>query len=66
MRALLVALFVGALSSAAPSLAAEREAVLVARAKAEQIDINRAKADELMTLKGISEARAAAIIKGRP
>jgi hypothetical protein len=30
------------------------------------IDINQAKADELMTLKGIGEARAAAIIKGRP
>ena len=66
MRALLVALFVGVLSSVAPSLAAEREAVLVAQAKDAQIDINRAKADELMTLKGIGEARAAAIIKGRP
>jgi DNA uptake protein ComE-like DNA-binding protein len=30
------------------------------------IDINRARADELMTLKGIGEARAAAVIKGRP
>jgi competence protein ComEA len=30
------------------------------------IDINRAKDDELMTLKGIGEARAAATIKGRP
>lgn len=49
-----------------PLLAAEREPVLVAQAKAAQIDINRAKADELMTLKGIGEARAAAIIKGRP
>ena len=66
MRALLVALFVGILSSVAPSFAAERKAVLVAQAKAEQIDINRAKADELTTLKGIGEARAAAIIKGRP
>lgn len=50
----------------APLLAAEREPVLVAQAKAAQIDINRAKADELMTLKGIGEARAAAITKGRP
>ena len=40
--------------------------MLVAQAKSEPIDINRAKADELMTLKGIGEARAAAIIKGRP
>ena len=36
------------------------------QAKDALIDINRAKADELMTLKGIGEARAAAIIKGRP
>lgn len=66
MRALLVALFVGVLSSLTSSLAAERETVRVAQAKAEQIDINRAKAEELMTLKGIGEGRAAAIIKGRP
>jgi DNA uptake protein ComE-like DNA-binding protein len=40
---------------------------VLAQAKAgEMIDINRAKADELMTLKGIGEARAKAIIKGRP
>jgi competence protein ComEA len=66
MRALLAALFVGALSVVAPSLAVEREAAVVAQAKVTQIDINKAKADELMTLKGIGEARAAAIIKGRP
>lgn len=66
MRALLVPLFVGVLSLVAPSFAAEREAVIVAQAKDAQIDINRAKADELMTLKGIGKARAAANIKGRP
>ena len=66
MRALLFALFVGVLSLVAPALAAQRETVLVAQAKDALIDVNRAKAEELMTLKGIGEARAAAIIKGRP
>ena len=67
MRALLAALFVAVLSSStALALPAEPEAFLVAQTKDAPIDINRAKADELMTLKGIGEARAAAIIKGRP
>jgi DNA uptake protein ComE-like DNA-binding protein len=35
------------------------------RTKDALIDINRAKADELATLKRIGEARAEAIIKGR-
>lgn len=40
---------------------------MLAQAKSgEIIDINRAKAEELMSLKGIGEARAKAIIKGRP
>ena len=42
------------------------EPLQLAQAKSAPIDINRAKAEELMTLKGIGEARAAAIIKGRP
>jgi competence protein ComEA len=42
------------------------EPLLLAQAKSAPIDINRAEADELMTLKGIGDARAAAIIKGRP
>ena len=33
---------------------------------ADKIDINRATADELMKLEGIGDARAKAIIKGRP
>ncbi|MBB2959682.1 helix-hairpin-helix domain-containing protein [Methylobacterium sp. R2-1] len=35
-------------------------------AKAELIDINSASAEELSRLKGIGEARSAAIVKGRP
>ena len=37
-----------------------------AQPKSAQIDINRASAEELMSLKGIGEARAKAVIKGRP
>jgi competence protein ComEA len=66
MRTLLTALVVAVVSFIAPASAVELQHVLVAQAKSEPIDINRAKADELMTLKGIGEARAAAIIKGRP
>jgi len=66
MRSLLAALYVAVVSLVAPAQAREHEPVLVAQAKDAPIDINRAKADELMTLKGIGEARAAAIIKGRP
>lgn len=66
MKALLAALLAGALSSVAPAFAAQSKTVLVAQAKTELIDINRAKAEELMNLKRIGEARAAAIIKGRP
>lgn len=66
MKTLLAAFIAGVLSLATPTFAAQGDSVLVAQAKTELIDINRAKADELMTLKGIGEARAAAIIKGRP
>jgi len=66
MKALFAALIAGVLALATPSFAAQAEPVLVAEAKTELIDINRAKAEELMTLKGIGEARAKAIIKGRP
>lgn len=66
MKALLAALFASVLALAAPSYATQGEPVLVAQAKTELIDINRAKVEELMMLKGIAEARAKAIIKGRP
>jgi competence protein ComEA len=66
VQSIILALFLTVLSLSSPSNAAEPARVVVAQAKTELIDINRAKADELMTLKGIGEARAAAIIKGRP
>jgi len=66
MKALLAALVAVVLSSITPAFALQGEPVRLVEAKSELIDINRAKAEELMTLKGIGEARAAAIIKGRP
>jgi DNA uptake protein ComE-like DNA-binding protein len=66
MKAILAALIAGVLSATSPAFAAAGEPLRIAQAKTELIDINRAKAEELMTLKGIGEARAAAIIKGRP
>ncbi|MEO8135619.1 MAG: helix-hairpin-helix domain-containing protein [Betaproteobacteria bacterium] len=69
----LLALFCALLLAfALPALAADKDAKAPAKAVAAQakaddkIDINRAKADELMKLDGIGEARAKAIIKGRP
>ena len=44
----------------------ERKAPAVKVPASELIDINTAKAEELMTLDGIGDARAKAIIKGRP
>jgi DNA uptake protein ComE-like DNA-binding protein len=69
--ALLVALF---LASTLPAFAADKDAKTApktaapaAAAKADdKVDINRAKAEELMKLDGIGDARAKAIIKGRP
>jgi len=66
MKTLLAAFVAAVLSVVAPALDKTSDSVLVAQSKTELIDINRAKADELMTLKGVGEARAAAIIKGRP
>ena len=45
---------------------AKPAAASAAQADAEVIDINRASAEELATLKGIGEVRAKAIVKGRP
>jgi len=62
----LIASFLLAFALVAAPMDTRAEPILIAQAKSAPIDINRAKADELMTLKGIGEARAAAIIKGRP
>lgn len=66
MKALVAAILAAAMSATAPSFAAGVEPLVVAPAKTELIDSNRAAAEELMTLRGIGEARAKAIIKGRP
>ena len=66
MKALVAAVVAAVLALITPAFAAQDDLVLVAQAKTELIDINRATAEELMTLKGIGEARAKAIIKGRP
>jgi DNA uptake protein ComE-like DNA-binding protein len=49
-----------------PAAAAEKKAPAAAEKKAEPLDINTASRDDLIKLKGIGDARADAIIKGRP
>ena len=66
MRTLLAALMLALALFAGQHAVLASEPLLLAQAKSAPIDINRAKADELMTLKGIGDARATAIIKGRP
>jgi DNA uptake protein ComE-like DNA-binding protein len=69
--AMLVALV---LATALPAFAADKDAKAAPKAAApaaaakadDKVDINRAKAEELMKLDGIGDARAKAIIKGRP
>ena len=66
MKSLMASFLLAFALVASPTDTKAAEPILIAQAKSAPIDINRAKADELMTLKGIGEARAAAIIKGRP
>ena len=62
-----VAALLGTASSASPSLAqGARPAAPAAPATAGQIDLNSASRDDLMTLDGIGEVRADAIIRARP
>jgi competence protein ComEA len=72
MKTIVALLCAMLLAVCAPALAAEKDAKAAAKPAAAQvktddkIDINRAKADQLMKLDGIGEVRAKAIIKGRP
>jgi DNA uptake protein ComE-like DNA-binding protein len=72
MNRIALTLLVAALALAQPTLAADKAAqpaakpAATATAASDKIDINHAKAEELMTLDGIGDARAKAIIKGRP
>jgi len=63
--ALLILFFSMPMLGFADSTGVRPDNVQIAQAE-QQIDVNRASADELMKLKGIGEARAKAIIKGRP
>jgi len=65
LLATLVALSTPAFAADTPAKAAAKPAATAAPTD-DKIDINRAKADQLMTLEGIGDARAKAIIKGRP
>jgi DNA uptake protein ComE-like DNA-binding protein len=66
LAALGLALAPGAFAQAPKADAKKTEAPKADAKKAEPMDINSASEKELATLKGIGEARAAAIVKGRP
>ena len=72
MKRLAIALVAAMLGLTPPLYAADKDPKMAAKPAAtaaqadDKIDINHAKADQLMTLEGIGDARAKAIIKGRP
>jgi competence protein ComEA len=74
MNKLLTLLCAAMIAIALPAFAADKDAKAAPKAAAatatkaadDKIDINHAKADQLMKLDGIGDARAKAIIKGRP
>ncbi len=72
MNRLVAVLLAALVALAVPSFAADKDpkgaakpAAIAAQAD-DKIDINRAKPEQLMTLDGIGDARAKAIVKGRP
>ena len=72
MNRFAIVLLATLLGLAAPSYAADKDAKAATKPAAmaaqadDKIDINRAKPEQLMTLDGIGDARAKAIVKGRP
>lgn len=64
LAAALLALTLALPVAAAPD--APKEPKAASAAAMAPVDINRASLDDLKTLKGIGEVRAAAIVKGRP
>ena len=67
MKKLLVAAIIALATLAAPTFAQDKKAAPAATAPAPALmDINSASEKDLATLPGIGEARAKAIVKGRP
>ena len=66
MKVLALIVMLISLGLGAPVFAADKAADKGTQKSAALIDINAASADQLQTLDGIGDARAKAIIKGRP
>lgn len=69
MKRFLIIALLAMFSIAGPAVAQTKDAKAkpsAAQKADDRIDINRAKAEDLMKLDGIGDARAKAIIKGRP